>query len=76
MLVVLTAKKIKTMTLDTFDASEMMNLAFKFTDVEIRFPLPNILISIDTANRMLKSFIAYTIYGRFCFLKLQFTVVK
>ena len=57
MLVVLTAKKIKTLTLDTYDASDMMNLDFKFSDVEIRFPLQNILISIHTANRMLKSFV-------------------
>jgi len=53
----MTAKEIKTLTLDASDASEMMNLAFKFRDVEIRFPLQNILISIHTANRMLKRFV-------------------
>ena len=38
MLVVLTAKKLNTLTLDTSDASDMENLALKFSDVEIRFP--------------------------------------
>ena len=56
----------------------MMNLAFKFSYVDIRFPLQNTLISIHTANRMLKSFVCvcvYTTYGRFYFIKLQFTAV-
>ena len=75
MLVVLTAKKIKTLTLDTSDASDMTNLAFKFSDVEIRFPCKMFFISIHTDNRMLKVSCAHTTDRRFYFLKLQFTFV-
>lgn len=75
MLVVLTAKNIKTLTLDTSDASDMTNLAFKFSDVEIRIPCKMFFYFYSYGQQNAKVSCAHTTDGRFYFLKLQFTFV-